>query len=494
MIDRSISDELKQCVIDASEILRGAVSASEFKDYISTLLFFKYVSDVRRAYVANKGKVEERYLELLSKLNLDDLTDRSAPDFSTIYEAHPISELGDRLNRVFAEFERLNPEELAGVFSLIDFNNNRLGNGRERNMLLAALMERLEEVVLVAAKDVCRREGIGDFMNAAMETLASHRHNTEHITPISVSQLIAQLVNPHAKDHILDPFCGTAALLTACSAETQKYRAASPRLFGVEKNGAAWSIARMNTFIHGGNADKIKLGDTFTKLNSYSQPQNFKFDVIVTNPPWGIKHPSARTDRDASLSQDRRSGPKLNGDYTALASMLSVLDDSRGRMAVIVTSGFLAKGGAEQQMRRDLVARNLIDAVISLPAKLFYDTSIAAAILLIRMDKSSEDVLFIDGSRDFSALKSRNQLSPEGIEKLVTVFRERKANEGYSYIATFDEIFRNDSNLNVSNYVIVEPFQPERNLLEIEERRSAVRSRLDQIEQTIDDFLIGGNI
>jgi type I restriction enzyme M protein len=488
---KSHEDRLKECVRTASDLLRGRVSASEYKDYITALLFFKYVSDVRESFAENFGQIEDLYSKQLSRLQLANPTAKTIFTFRGLWRNELSERLGDRLNSIFHRFEQDDPVELNGVFSLVDFNSNRLGNPKERGELLASLMASLDTASVFVPTMSFQGGSVFDFLNITMETLATHRHNTEHVTPTCLSKIMARLLAPLGEERILDPFCGTGSLLVQCIAEANKSSSFAPQVFGIEKSGASWSIARMNAFVHGSGAKNILLADAFSALAEYER-KDTQFDIIITNPPWALKPPINTEERYAKYFSRHRN-PKLNGDYAALGSMLAVLHPRRGRLAIIVTNGFLTKGGAEHDMRRNLVERNLIDSVISLPPKLFYNSSVAASILFLRMDRTAEAVLFIDASKDFISLKSRNQLTEAGVEKLFTVFNAREEIESYSCASSIARISDNDFNLSVSNYISNEQILHEPDLVEISQRRYAVRSRLEEIEQRFAEFIIDSN-
>ena len=282
-------------------------------------------------------------------------------------------------------------------------------------------------------------------------------------------------------------------MLIKCALRIQENREGSRKysLFGQEAIGSTWALAKMNMFLHGEDNHRVEWGDTIRNPKLLDSNDNLMlFDVVVANPPFSLeKWGRERAEEDRFGRFRRGLPPKTRGDYAFVLHMIETLKPQTGRMGVVVPHGVLFRGSAEAKIRKQLVEENLLDAVIGLPEKLFYGTGIPAAILVFRREKSDTDVLFIEASREYKGGKNQNRLTGENMEKIVSVFRDRKDLEKYAHLATMDEIRENDYNLNIPRYVDTFEEEEEIDLAAVRREREKLKDRLAELEAEMDGYL-----
>lgn len=439
----------------ACDTFRGTLNSSQYKDYILTMLFVKYLSDSHKEKVEElKAKYngnEERIKRALEKgvFILDEEC-----SFDKLYSQKDEDNIGEIINRALLKIEDDNFRKLSGVFKNIDFNSEaNLGKTKERNTLLRTLLEDFNNPDLdLRPSKLKGNDVIGDAYEYLIAMFAddSGKKGGEFFTPSEVSTVVAKLVNPKEGDRIYDPTCGSGSLLIKASKEVGNTNFA---IYGQEKNGATESLAKMNMFLHNINDAKIEWGDTIRNPLHVENDHIMKFDVIVANPPfsldkWGYEE--AEHDKFGRFSYGIP--PKSKGDYAFVQHMVASMNEN-GRVAVVLPLGVLFRGASEGKIRKGFIEENLLDAVIGLPSNLFFGVSIPACILVFKKNKATNDILFIDASNEFLQGKNQNKLTKENIDKIIDTYRERKVIEKYSHIATLDEIQENDYNLNIPRYV-----------------------------------------
>jgi type I restriction enzyme M protein len=314
----------------------------------------------------------------------------------------------------------------------------------------------------------------------------------EFYTPRKVSELVARLAKPGAGMRICDPACGSGSLLIRAGEA-----AASPdhQLFGQEVNGSTHALARMNMFLHGEDNARIEWCNTLTGPALVEADRLMQFDRVVSNPPfsldkWGAEE--AATDPFRRFTPDLP--PKTRGDYAFILHMLAIAKRGEGRVVCVAPHGVLFRGGAEGRIRESIIRKNLLDAVVGLPAQLFPSTSIPVCLLVF--DRAREvggdragcrDVIFVDASREFTPGKKQNQLEEMHVDKILATVEAREDLDRYAHVAIFAEIEANGFNLNISRYV--DTFEPEpeiditdvqREIDRLEIELSETRSRMRQ--------------
>jgi len=484
-------DEINSIVWKACDSFRGAVDPSEYKNYILTMLFLKYLTDLwkdKRDEYVKKYKNDEKRVE--RALARERFVLPVGCDFDTLYENREAPDIGDRINKALQAIEDANKAKLENVFRNIDFNSEAaLGQTKDRNRRLKNLLEDFygsdERPLDLRPSHLSNRDVIGDCYEYLIERFAAGagKKAGEFYTPKEVSILLAKLVQPQPGDTICDPACGSGSLLIRTAKEIREKDGSPSRnfsLFGQESNGSTWALARMNMFLHEMDSARIEWCDTITNPRLVEDDQLMKFNVVVANPPFSLDKWGAE---EAGTDQYKRFWrgipPKSKGDFAFITHMIETSLADEGRVGVIVPHGVLFRGGSEGLIRQKLVDENLLDAVVGLPAGLFFGTGIPAAILVFRKDKKKRNVIFIDASREFVDAKSRNYLDEKDhIEKIVKTYKKRKYVDKYAYVADFDEIEENDFNLNIPRYV--DTFEEEE---EIDIR--AVQDEIDGLEKEL---------
>lgn len=449
-------DEINNILWKACDTFRGTVDPSQYKDYILVMLFVKYISDVRQDHFDEfMLKYKGDKTRVLRQLDKDKFKLPEGCSFERLYAQRNEPNLGEIINEALEAIEDNNKEKLEGVFRNIDFNSEaNLGRTKERNERLKNLLNDFNDKRLdLRPSRTGNRDVIGDAYEYLIGKFASGagKKAGEFYTPPEASELLAALVDPKPGERISDPACGSGSLLIKCARHvgTDNYA-----LYGQENNGSTWALAMMNMFLHNVTSARIEWGDTLGNPLLVENDKLMKFDVVVANMPFSLdKWGADGAEKDKYKRFFRGVPPKSKGDYAFISHMIETMHKSSGRMAVIVPHGVLFRGGAEGKIRQKLVEENLLDAVIGLPAGLFYGTGIPAAILVFKRNKKDNSVLFIDASQDFDLGTPQNKLRKTDIAKIVKVCQKRNTVAGYAYLSTFEEIKENDFNLNIPRYI-----------------------------------------
>jgi type I restriction enzyme M protein len=490
-------EDVNKAVWEACDTFRGTVDASIYKDYVLTMLFLKYISDVWQdhyeRYKAEYGDEPELILEMLKNERF------VLPDSANFYALHKRRHEagnGERIDKALHAIEEANIAKLRDVFQDISFNSNKLGEEAQKNELLRHLLEDFAKDTLDLRPS---RVGTLDVIGNAYEFLIkqfaadSGRKAGEFYTPPEVSELMAELVAPKEGDEICDPTCGSGSLLMKCGRRVQIENKGSKKyaLYGQEAIGSTWALAKMNMFLHGEDNHRIEWGDTIRNPKLLDADDRLKhFDVVVANPPFSLEKWGHGTAEGDKFGRFRRGlPPKTKGDYAFILHMVETMKPKTGRMAVVAPHGVLFRGSSEGVIRQKLIEENLLDAVIGLPEKLFYGTGIPAAILVLRKNKKDRNVLFIDASREFLSGKNQNQLSEAHIAKIVATYQARKSVDKYAYLATPEEMAGNDYNLNIPRYVDTFEEEAEIDLMAVRAERAKLKAELADLEVKMDGYL-----
>lgn len=448
--------EINSIAWKACDTFRGVVDPSEYKNYILVFLFLKYLSDVwkdRREQYTKELEGDKERIE--RRMKRERFVLPAGCDFDTIFAKRNESNIGEIINVALEEIEETNKAKLEGVFRNIDFNSEALGETKERNKRLRHLIEDFADPRLDLSPS---RIGNQDIIGNTYEYLIAHfasdsgKKGGEFYTPREVAMLMAELLQPKSGARICDPACGSGSLLIRVANEVADHNFA---LYGQESNGSTWALCRMNMFLHGKDSARIEWGSTLTNPKLIEDDSLMKFDIVVANPPFSLDKWGAESALvDKFHRYHRGVPPKSKADYAFITHMIETSVEGTGKVGVIAPHGVLFRGGAEGKIRKQLVEDNLLEAVIGLPANLFFGTGIPAAILIFNRGKQTTDVLFIDASREFEQGKNQNKLRKPDIEKIVQTYKTFQAVEKYAYRATVVEIkAENDFNLNIPRYV-----------------------------------------
>lgn len=487
----------------ACDSFRGKIDSSRYKDYILSMLFVKYLSDSAKE---QREKFIERYNGDLQRVERAMSRERFRLDkestFDYLYDNRTAPDIGQKINIALNRIEEHNSGKLRNVFWKIDFNSDMdFGEVREKNTTLRNLLNDFHDLDLrpsqLGSSDI-----IGDAYEYMIAMFASDagKKGGEFFTPSQVSELVSQLVDPQKNDRIYDPTCGSGSLLLKAYKKVPNGKAA---VYGQEKNMQTWALCTMNMFLHGVDDAHIWQGDTLSNPQNIENDVLMKFQVVVANPPFSLdKWDSGFIPEEEINSKSKKKisaeldpyhrfdlgvPPSSKGDYAFVLHMLSSLDAENGRMAVVLPHGVLFRGASEGKIRQKLVELNLLDAVIGLPANLFYGTGIPACILVFKKNRNCRDVLFIDASGEDNYEKGKNQniLRDADITRIVRAYKTRQNEDKYCYLASFDEIKENDFNLNIPRYVdtfeeddLVDIDEVQRNIANIEAELAEVQAQM----------------
>jgi type I restriction enzyme M protein len=518
MANRIDSDDVKQIVWKACDTFRGLINPDQYKDYILTMLFIKYVSDVHK----------EKKKEYLKKYNNDEARANRAmkqerfivpenSSFDFLYEHRNEVNIGELINIALTDFEeanraKLSSEDGSGVFRNIDFNSSNLGDVKEKNQRLKSLLiDFSNEKLDLSPGHLEGADIIGDAYEFLIANFASDagKKAGEFFTPSEVSTLLAKLTKSKPGARISDPTCGSGSLLIKAGREV-----GSPdfALFGQEANGSTWALAIMNMFLHGFDNATIRWGDTIRNPKLKEGDALMKFDTVVANPPFSLDKWGKVEDKEedkAAKSYDpehdpynrfwRGIPPKSKGDWAFISHMIETTYEGRGKVGVVVPHGVLFRGSSEGKIRQKTIEENILEAVIGLPANLFFGTGIPAAILIFNKGKGkNKNVLFIDASQGYESVKTQNKLrQKEDIQPIVKTYYDFNAGklkpgvvkEKYAYVATFEEIQENEFNLNIPRYVDTFEEEPEVDIAKVQTEIDKLEGELKIVQKQLDKYL-----
>lgn len=495
--DQINQDAINKAVWGACDSFRGVVDPSIYKDYVLTMLFLKYISDVWQdhydKYQAEHGDEPELIKELMKAERF--VLPKEASFYSLFEHRHEPGN-GERIDQALHAIEEANIAKLRDVFQDISFNANKLGDDKQKNEILRHALEDFNKPELnLRPSRIGSLDVIGNAYEFLIKNFAatSGKKAGEFYTPPEVSDLIAELLEPQEGDEICDPACGSGSLLMKCGRKIRENFDGSKRyaLYGQEAIGSTWALAKMNMFLHGEDNHRIEWGDTLRNPKLLNADESLMhFDIVTANPPFSLEkwgHDEAEHDKWGRFR--RGIPPRTKGDYAFILHMIETLKPGTGRMGVVVPHGVLFRGAAEGKIRRKLIEENLLDTVIGLPEKLFYGTGIPAALLFFKKRKTDDRVLFIDASREYAKGKNQNELRPEDIQKIVETFQRRETVDKYAYLASPEEIAENDFNLNIPRYVDTFEEEEEIDLMAVRVEREELKATLARLEVEMDGYL-----
>ena len=473
MAEQENSKDLISVLWSGADILRSKMDANEYKDYLLGIVFYKYLSDSFLIKVydllydekpATIKDALEAYKEALEDESAEELKEeiKSAchyviePELTYTYfadMARTNSFNREQLQTGFNNIEQSDPI-FADLFTDIDLYSNRLGAGDQKQSdTIASLIKEIDKADLL-------NSDAGILGNAYEYLIGQFASETgkkagEFYTPQAVSKILTKIAISGQEDKrglsVYDPCMGSGSLLL----NAKKY-AKEPeyiRYYGQELNTSTYNLARMNMFLHGIVAENQKLRNGDTLDGDWPTGEETDFNMVLMNPPYSAKWSAA-----AGFLQDERFSdygvlaPKSKADYAFLLHGLYHLK-SNGTMAIVLPHGVLFRGAAEGKIREKLLRSGNIYAVIGLPANLFYNTSIPTCIIVLKKHRDGRDVLFIDASKKFNKGKKQNEMTDEHIEEIINLYSKRETVEKEAFLANFEDIEKNDFNLNIPRYV-----------------------------------------
>lgn len=513
-------EQLFRALWNVADVLRGAMTADNFRDYMLSLLFYRYISaryeaasrlELGRDLPADKSLYAWYEENEADVAEFEDMMLKGThyiikPQYlwSTIYELARTQD--DRLLTELKDSFRHIEEEsfkgaFKGLFSEINLDSEKLGKDRPaRNKMMCNVISKLEEKLI-------EFDERGDILGDAYEYLigqfaaGSGKKAGEFYTPQQVSSILSRIVTLDCQDpatghkkelsSVLDFACGSGSLLLNVNNEMKKIGGKIGKIYGQEKEITTFNLARMNMLLHGLHDSEFEIfhGDTLTNdwplLKDSNPVKPVTFDAVVANPPFSLKwEPDDEVSKDPRF-QNHGIAPKSAADFAFLLHGFNYLSDS-GTMAIILPHGVLFRGGAEATIRQKLITDDNIDCIIGLPSNLFYSTGIPVCIIVLKKCRKTDDVLFINAAEYYDKDKKQNTLSEDHIGKIVDTYRFRKEEDRYSRRVSLREIVENDYNLNITRYVSLAqeeaPVDLEKNyeqLVSIENELSKARAKFN---------------
>lgn len=505
-------EELHRTIWNIANDLRGAVDGWDFKQYVLGMLFYRYISENLTAYV-NRGEWEAGNKDFDYAALSDEDAETARKDLvsvkgffilpselfkNVLKNAANDENLNETLSKVFKAIEASSrgtesEDDFIGLFDDIDVNSKKLGGTvEERNGRLVKLMNGVGEMKLGDYQNN-KIDAFGDAYEFLMGMYASNagKSGGEFFTPQEVSELLTRLAVGEKKtiNKVYDPACGSGSLLLKAAKILGKDNVRNG-FFGQEVNITTYNLCRINMFLHDIDYDKfdIALGDTLTKPQHWDdQP----FEVIVSNPPYSIKWEG---DTSATLINDPRFAPagvlapKSKADLAFIMHTLSFLA-TNGTAAIVCFPGIMYRGGAEEKIRKYLVDNNFVDAVIQLPDNLFFGTSIATCIMVMKKNKRDNEVLFVDASEDCVKVTNNNRLTNENIAAILKLYSERTDVAHKAKKVTHDEVAANDYNLSVSTYVEQKDTREKVDIVKLEAELERIVKRESELRDAIDKIV-----
>ena len=501
--------ELHKSIWQIANQLRGSVDGWDFKQYVLGMLFYRFISENLTKYInENEPDPNFDYTKLSDEKaelgRADTVKEKgfyilpSELFVNVTKNARNNPNLNETLARVFKNIEASakgtdSEDDLKGLFDDLDVNSNKLGNTVEkRNKKLAELLEAIGNLKLGNYSDNTI-DAFGDAYEYLMTMYAANagKSGGEFFTPQEVSELLAKITTVGKKEvnKVYDPACGSGSLLLKFAKILGKENVRQG-FFGQEINLTIYNLARINMFLHDINYEKFDIahGDTLTDPKHWDDEP---FDAIVSNPPYSIKWEGK--DNPLLINDPRFSpagvlAPKSKADLAFTMHMLSWLSTS-GTAAIVEFPGVLYRGGAEQKIRKYLIDNNYIDTVIQLPSNLFFGTSIATCIIVLKKSKKDNKTLFIDASAEFVHSGNKNKLSEKNIKTILDAFIAREDKEYFSKLVDNSKIAENDYNIAVSTYVEQEDTREVIDIKELNKRISEIVKRQNELRAEIDKIV-----
>jgi type I restriction enzyme M protein len=504
--------ELNSRLFSAADNLRSKMDASEYKNYLLGLIFYKYLSDKlleKVVEIADESleeyNTQEKQIQLyrdlladkdMEKDLIETLVDTLGYDIKPEYLFNELTnqakqntfQLND-LNRAFnylsTEYDQFN-----GLFDDVDLTSKKLGSDvQQRNITITEVLKKLNDI------DVIGHNGdvIGDAYEFLIGQFASEagKKAGEFYTPHEVSDMMARIASIGQEDKklfsVFDPTMGSGSLML--NIRNYINHPDSVKYHGQEQNTTTFNLAKMNLILHGVNKEDIRLrnGDTLNKDWPTDEP--YTFDSVLMNPPYSAKWSADDTFLDDSrFNRYGKLAPQSKADFAFLLHGFYHLKDS-GTMAIVLPHGVLFRGAAEGVIRKKLLEDGSINAVIGMPVNLFFGTSIPTTVIILKKNRSTRDVLFIDASKEFIKGKNQNKLSKENIDKIVEMYKNRENVEKYACVATFDEIKENEFNLNIPRYVDNFEEKTTVDMAEIGSTIQEIRKEKEELESSLFDMI-----
>lgn len=502
MADLENSKDLISVLWSGADILRSKMDANEYKNYLLGIVFYKYLSDSFLIKVydmicdgkpGNLKEALEAYEEVLQSEDGEELKEEMKqechyvmePELTYTYLAEAARNNAFHREQLQKGFNNIEQSDsiFVDLFADIDLYSNRLGMGDQKQSdTVANLIKEIDKADLLDSD----AEILGNAYETLIGWFASEtgKKAGEFYTPQAVSKILTKIAIDGQEEKkglsVYDPCMGSGSLLL--NAKTYSKEPEYIRYYGQELNTSTYNLARMNMFLHEVDVESQKLRNGDTLDGDWPTGEETDFNMVLMNPPY-----SAKWSASAGFLQDERFSdygvlaPKSKADYAFLLHGLYHLKNN-GTMAIVLPHGVLFRGAAEGKIREKLLRSGNIYAVIGLPANLFYNTSIPTCIIVLKKHRDGRDVLFIDASKKFNKGKKQNEMTDEHIEAVMELYSKRENVEKESFLASFEDIEKNDFNLNIPRYVDTFEKEPEIDLDEVLKEMEQTNKEIEQAE------------
>lgn len=471
-------------IITASDSLDSLIPSSEHKYYILPIIFLRLLYDYIEI-LKNSEMSEDNYETVIDKEKIKDVQSRIFAFFNDNKK--------ETLYGILDAVENCFPDKLSSVFSTFKFSTNRLGSKEQQNLALENIVRTFALPPFSFSAFFESKKSLGEIFKNSIALLALHsKGDVEYITPPEISILISKMVS-HSKElkknrKYYDPACGSGSLLSTC-ATMEKERGNEVEVFGQEKNGAAWAIAKLNLFLSEADKVTVTLSDSLRSPPVDNHGNLRKFDVSVSNPPWNMKKWGDDILDTDPFQRFILGAPKSSADYAFILHMLAMLNP-RGVMATVSANGLLFRSGGDGLIRRNLVEHNLIEAIITLPQKLFYNTTIPANILLLKKDRKESNIFFINWNESEFFSKGVSRLSPAAIDKISDLYIHKIELDGISRLVSIAEIRGNEYNLSSNRYIQNESTRQVVDLISLRKEKHGIEVALEEISKRLNQAII----
>ncbi|EEP3707927.1 type I restriction-modification system subunit M [Campylobacter jejuni] len=502
-------EELHKTIWKIANDLRGSVDGWDFKSYVLGFLFYYFICENLKSYVLNSFKQDyENLSDEMAENGRDTIINakgffiKPSHLFSNIFKNANLENLNEKLSVVFKEIESSangseSEKSFKGLFDDLDLYSNKLGaDNKERNKKILKIMETISELDLHYNENEI--DAFGDAYEFLMTMYASNagKSGGEFFTPQEVSKLLVEitLYNNAKPNKVYDPACGSGSLLL----QYKKSLKSDPKkgYFGQEINITTYNLARMNMFLHDVNYTRFDIAHGDTLINPSENHKELEpFDAIVSNPPYSTKwegKDNALLINDERFNKAGVLAPTSKADLAFVMHSLSWLSE-KGSAAIVCFPGVMYRSGAEKEIRKYMIEENFVDCVISLAPNLFFGTSIAVCILVLRKNKTDKNTLFINANEEFIKVTNKNMLSKENLENILKLYTDRVEVPHLSKLVSIEEIAKNDYNLSVSSYVEVKDIREiidikvlNKEIEEIVKRQSVLRNKIDSLVRELE--------
>ncbi|EAJ7529520.1 type I restriction-modification system, M subunit [Campylobacter jejuni subsp. doylei] len=502
-------EELHKTIWKIANDLRGSVDGWDFKSYVLGFLFYYFICENLKSYVLNSFKQDyENLSDEMAENGRDTVINakgffiKPSHLFSNIFKNANLENLNEKLSVVFKEIESSangseSEKSFRGLFDDLDLYSNKLGaDNKERNKKILKIMETISELDLHYNENEI--DAFGDAYEFLMTMYASNagKSGGEFFTPQEVSKLLVEITlhNNAKPNKVYDPACGSGSLLL----QYKKSLKSDPKkgYFGQEINITTYNLARMNMFLHDVNYTRFDIAHGDTLISPSENHKELEpFDAIVSNPPYSTKwegKDNALLINDERFNKAGVLAPTSKADLAFVMHSLSWLSE-KGSAAIVCFPGVMYRSGAEKEIRKYIIEENFVDCVISLAPNLFFGTSIAVCILVLRKNKTDKNTLFINANEEFIKVTNKNMLSKENLENILNLYTDRVEVPHLSKLVSIEEIAKNDYNLSVSSYVEVKDTREiidikvlNKEIEEIVKRQSVLRNKIDSLVRELE--------